>query len=128
MSKPLLERLRRLEADYQARSLAPQANHPARCWLALNLYVRSRDGGDITPWREAMAALPPLPRPRPQAQPWDESERTARALALLCRGARISPEYRELLAVAIEAGLATERQVEWIVTEGLVDGFHSLGR
>lgn len=53
-----------------------------------------------------------------QAPVFTEIERSMRVLALVCREARTPARYAELLAVAVEAGLVSEREAQWIAAEG----------
>ncbi|TCT20633.1 hypothetical protein [Thiobaca trueperi] len=41
-------------------------------------------------------------------------------LGLRCREARTDPAHRELLALAVQAGMASDRQKEWMQDEGLI--------
>jgi hypothetical protein len=113
MSDTLRRRLERLE-----RARPHCTYHPARRWALLNLYVRAAAGEDVTPWRLALETLPPPPATVGYAL--SATERTQRVLALLCRAARTSREYRDLLALAAQAGLVEPRQAQWMRETGLL--------
>jgi len=120
MSKPLLERLRRLELELDTRGKARECRHPERLWIALNLVVRAMAGEDVASWQAASAALPRLPTD-PNRAPLGHVERNLRVLSLLAREAREKPAYRELLGVAVKAGLVEQRQERWMRAAGLVE-------
>ena len=109
-------RVARLEA---ARRAAEQEHCPRRRWNLLNAYVRALAGENITPWRQRIAETPSLTA-RPKIRVLDTVTRASMVLALLCREARTSSEYQALLALAVTAGLATDRQKGWMLTEGLL--------
>ena len=110
-------RVARLEAHQAARRSAEQGLCPRRRWNLLNAYVRARAGQDITPWRQRIAETPSsTARPRV----FDTVTRSSMVLGLLCREARNSSEYQGLLALAVTAGLATDRQRGWMLAEGLL--------
>jgi len=118
MSDALRRRLCQLETDHQARTIAVAADHPARRWALLNLYVRTAAGEDVTAWQHTLARLPPHPtRVHHELSP---TERTQRVLALLCRAAHTSREHRDLLALAAQAGLVEPRQAQWMRETGLL--------
>ncbi|WP_295584496.1 hypothetical protein [uncultured Lamprocystis sp.] len=118
MSASLRRRLCQLETDHQARTIAVAADHPARRWGLLNLYVRTAAGEDVTAWQHTLARLPP--HPTTVHHELSPIERTQRVLALLCREARTSSAHRALLAVAVTAGLADPRQAQWMRETGLL--------
>ncbi len=112
--RDLRTRIARLEAERER--LADQRGHcPRRRWLALNLYVRNLAGQDITPWRQQLVAIP-TDRPRV----FDTVTRASMVLGLLCREARTDPAHRELLALAVQGGMASDRQIGWMQGEGLI--------
>ncbi|WP_295431141.1 hypothetical protein [uncultured Thiodictyon sp.] len=120
MSATLRRRLHLLEVAHEQRELAQSTRNPARRWALLNLVVRTAAGEDPAPWRAAMEALPTVPAT--DRRELTSTERTMRVLALLCREARASAPYRDLLAVAVGAGLADPRQVRWMREAGLLIG------
>ena len=109
-------RVARLEA---ARRSAEQEHCPERRLALLNLYVRALAGQDITPWRQRIAENPSSTA-RPKIRILDTVTRSSMVLGLLCREARTSLEYQALLALAVQTGLATDRQKGWMLTEGLL--------
>ena len=118
MSQALRARLHRLELAQASR--AQTTDDPRRRWVVLNLAVAVATQGDPAPWRAALAELPPAP-PAPRAI-LSATERVERLLALLCRESRERREYRPLLAQAVEAGFANDRQRAWIEEAGLLSG------
>lgn len=115
--RDLRTRIARLEAERER--LADQRGHcPRRRWLALNIYLRSRVGQDIAPWRQQLAAIP---NDRPRSPALDDVTRSSMVLGLLCREARTDPAHRELLALAVQAGMASDRQIGWMRSAGLLD-------
>ena len=118
MSQALRARLERLELAQASRVRV--ADDPRRRWVALNLAVAVATRGDPAPWLESLAEFPPTP-PGPRAI-LSATERVERLLALLCRESRERREYRTLLALAVGAGLANDRQAAWIEEAGLLSG------
>ena len=115
----LRQRVARLEGERAARRAAEQERCPRRRWNLLNAYVRTLAGQDIMPWRQRLAERPSsTARLRPRV--FDTVTRSSMVLGLLCREARTSPEYRALLELAVQTGLATDRQRGWMVAEGLL--------
>lgn len=114
--RDLRTRIARLEAERER--LADHRGHcPERRWILLNAYVRGLAGLGITPWRQQLATTPTN---RTQSPALDDVTRSSMVLGLLCREARTDPAHRELLALAVQGGMVSERQIGWMQDEGLI--------
>ena len=117
--KDLQRRLDKPERERHARNRADAIHCEPRRWALLNLFVRSAGNANPNPWRVALKTLPRLDVDPMRRAPYSDTERKAGVLALLCREARGSEPYRDLLGLALKAGFANERQARWIAEQGL---------